>query len=254
VVDALGELAPVNFAVAVTPARRGGAVMLRDAVVLIGTGADGTDELQRIQLATGAREVLHHGAGELTVLGDGAAVLFVQDGVAWLIEDGREEEVARRVSRVITAPSLTPPLPPRAPTRQDDLAMLLSAGDAGHTTLAVLDVRTRRLATVTDDVFGTTGPDTGFDFDDGCGQPWTTRTGGAVFEGLSQDPRYLFFVELGQAPSLWLLPIDLSAPPRRLATLADPARCHAPLASPDGGRVGFAEDGADGGARVTLSR
>ena len=53
--------------------------------------------------------------------------------------------------------------------------------------------------------------------------------------------------------TLWIVPIDLSAPPRRLATLADPTRCHAPLTSPGGGRIGFVEDDEDaGGLRLTV--
>ena len=76
-----------------------------------------------------------------------------------------------------------------------------------------------------------------------------------MLEGAFQHPQRLFFVEQGTPATLWLLPIDLSAPPRRLAELTSgPASCHAPLTSPDGRRVGFAENGADGTTtQITLS-
>jgi hypothetical protein len=88
-----------------------------------------------------------------------------------------------------------------------------------------------------------------------AGQPWATRNGGGALDGLFQQPQQLFFVEEGTPATLWLLPIDLSAPPRRLAELAgDPGSCHAPVASPDGRRVGFAQNSADGTAtQITLS-
>jgi hypothetical protein len=133
----------------------------------------------------------------------------------------------------------------------------VSSSSVGRFTLAILDVRTRRLATVTDTLYFTPPPGSpfAFDFNDGCGQPWTTRSGGSVIEGLFQQPQHLFFVEEGTPATLWLLPIDLSAPPRRLAELAgDPGSCHAPLTSPNGRRVGFAENGAGGTTtQITLS-
>jgi hypothetical protein len=107
-------------------------------------------------------------------------------------------------------------------------------------------------------LFFTPPPRGGFASDDGCGQPWTTRHAGSILEGLFQQARHLFFVEQGaqgEPATLWLLPIDLSAPPRRLAELTgSEASCHVPLTSPDGSRVGFAEDAPDGTTtRITLS-
>jgi hypothetical protein len=152
--------------------------------------------------------------------------------------------------------SVPQPLPlfGRIPGRQDDVAALVISGEAGASSLAILDVRTRRLATVTDNLFVVAPRGSPFSFDDTCGQPWTTRSAGSVVEGLLEQPQLLYFVELGEPASLWLVPIDLSAPPRRLAELtAAPAACHAPLASPDGSRVGFAETGPGQTTRITLS-
>jgi hypothetical protein len=257
VVDAQAEVAPANFRATMASDHPDDAVLLGSgAVVFVGPTADGSRAVQRIVLATGQREILHPGNGTLRSLGDGAAALLVQDGAAWLIEAQREELVAEHVSRVVGMPR-RPPMG-RLPGRQDDVALLTLSSGTGQITLAILDVRTRRLATVTDNLYFTPPPGGSpfvFNANDGCGQPWTTRNGGTLLDGLFQQPQHLFFVEQGTPATLWLLPIDLSAPPRRLAKLAgDPASCHAPLSSPDGRRVGFAEDGAGGTTtQITLS-
>lgn len=256
-VDAQGEVAPANFRTIYAPTRPDDAVLLGSGdVVFVGPTADGSPAVQRLVLATGQSEILHPGDGTLRPLGDGAAALLLQNGAAWLIEARREELVAEHVSQVVGVP----PIPVlaalgRVAGRPDDVALLVSSSGAGQSTLAILDVRTRRLATVTDSLYFTTPLGVPFAFNDGCGQPWTTRNGGSILEGLFQHPQHLFFVEEGTPAALWLLPIDLSVPPRRLAELAgDPASCHAPLTSPDGRRVGFAENSAGGTTtQITLS-
>ncbi len=256
VVDTQAEHAPINFRATFAFDHPDDAVLLVDgAVVFVGPLDDGSRAVQRIDLKTGRRETLHAGTGTLRPLGDGGAALLLQDGAAWLIEAAREELVAERVSHVVSVPRGSF-LATRAAGRQDDLALLAIAADADQLTLAILDVRTRRLATVSDHVFFPSPRGLPFNFGDGCGQPWTTRHGGNVVEGLSQQPDQLFFVEQGTPATLWLLPIDLSAPPRRLAELTgDPVTCHAPLASPDRSLIGFAENGSDGATtRITLSQ
>jgi hypothetical protein len=255
VIDAQGELAPVDFRIIFALSRADDAVLLNSgAIVFVGPTDDGSPAVQRLAFATGRREILHAGDGALQSLGDGAGALLLQSGSAWLIEAAHEELVADKVSQVVTVPQPLARALGRSPGRQDDLAVLVSSTSPGRFTLAILDVRTRRLATVTDNLYFTGQPGGPFSFDDHCGQPWTTRNGGTVPEGLFQQPQQLFFVEQGTPATLWLLPIDLSAPPRRLAPLGSPALCHSPLASPDGRRVGFAEDSADGTtARITLS-
>lgn len=252
VVDALAELAPVNFRATFAVDHRDDAVLLADgAVVFIGPTDDGTRAVQRIGFATGKHEILHVGDGKLRPLGDGAAALLIQDGAAWLIEAEREELVAEHVANVLTAPQI--PVLLRNPGRHDDLAVLVSSSSTDQFTLSILDVRTRRLALVTDSLYFAPPVDAPFPLDDGCGQPWTTRNGGGIVDGLFQQPRHLFFVEQGPTATLWLLPVDLSEPPRRFAELASPKTCRAPLTSPDGRRVGFGEDGTEGTTQITLS-
>jgi hypothetical protein len=254
VVDAAGEAAPADFRAAFSAAHPDDVVLLRDGgVVFVGPLDDGSLAVQRIDLLKGLREVLHPGNGTLRSLGDGTAALLVQNGVAWLIETRSEERVADHVTNVVSVPRL--PLPGRVPGRQDDIAALVQSTDGVRLTLAFLDTRTRRLATLTDDLYFTPprGP---FQTTDGCGQPWTARHGGSVIEGLTQPaPQDLFFVERSKVPAVWMVPIDLSSPPRRLAELAgDPSLCHAPLASSDGRHIGFAESSQGGTtARITVT-
>jgi hypothetical protein len=134
------------------------------------------------------------------------------------------------------------------------MAALVMTSELGQRSLAILDVRTRRLATVTDNLFFTPPLGLPFALTDTCAQPWTTRNAGGIVEGLLQHPQHLFFVEQGAPAALWVLPIDLSAPPRRLAELTGaPSACHAPLVSPDGRRIGFAENGPNQTTRITLT-
>lgn len=257
VIDGQGEVAAPNFRITFALNRPDDAVLLGSgAIVFVGPTEDGSPAVQRLEFATGRRQILHAGDGTLRPMGDGAAALLLQDGAAWLIEAKHQELVAERVSQAVIVPQLLATALGRGPGRQDDIAALVSSSGAGPFTLAILDVRTRRLATVTDNLFFTPPPSPlAFNISDGCGQPWTTRNGGTVLEGAFQHPQQLFFVEQGTPATLWLLPIDLSAPPRRLAELTSgPASCHAPLTSPDGRRVGFAENGADGTTtQITLS-
>jgi hypothetical protein len=82
-----------------------------------------------------------------------------------------------------------------------------------------------------------------------------TRTAGAPLEGLVQDAPWVFFVEQprGEAgSSLWVVPIDLSAPPRRLLEGFHPTYCHAPLSSRNGEVLVVDIDGYDGTTAVTV--
>jgi hypothetical protein len=254
VIDAQGQRAPLDFRVTFALTRQDDAVLLTSgAIVFVGPTDDGSPAVQRIEFATGKRDILapgDPGNGALLSLGDGAAALLIQGGAARLIDARRDEGVAEHVAQVVTVPQLTARALGRSPGRQDDLAVLVSSTGANQFTLSILDVRTRRVATLTDNLFFTGSPFA----NDRCGQPWTTRSAGSVIEGVFEQPQQLFFVEQGATATLWVLPIDLSAPPRRLAALGDPVLCHAPLVSPDGRRVGFAEDSADGATtKITLS-
>lgn len=251
VADALGQTPARNFRVSIASDHPDDAVLLAGgAVVFVGPTPEGTRAVQRIELASGTREILHPGIGELRALGDGEAALLIQGTTAWLIDADREEKVADNVNHVLTNYRL----PFSTLQRQDELAVIALSKDSARFTLAFLDVRTRRLATVTEKL--SFSPRRGIPFFafDNCGQPWTTRHSGRVVEGLSQQPQQLYFVEEGTPATMWLVPVDLSSPPRRLGELAgNPASCHTPFASPSGGRFGFSEDLTGQTTRVHLS-
>lgn len=251
IVDAMAQVPARNFRVTINAAHPDDAVILHaGAVVFIGPVADGSQAVQRLDLASGRLEVLHAGTGELRMLGDGDAAMLLQGNKAWFIEADREELLADNVSHVLTNFRL----PNTNPSRQDELAVLALTRDDVKFTLLLLDVKSRRLAMITDNLYFS--PRRGFPFFlfDNCGQPWTTRHSGRVVEGLIQEPQHFYFVEQGTPATLWLIPLDLSSAPRRLANLlGNPASCHTPFSSPSGNRVGFSEDGAAGVTRVTTA-
>ncbi len=251
VADALAESPARNLRVTITADHPDDAVILAGgAIVFVGPTPENTRAVYRLNLVSGQRELLHAGTGELRMLGDGEAALLVQSGTAWLIDEERDEKVADNVNHVLTNTRL----PFAGFQRQDDFAVLALSKDGVTFSLAFLDVKSRKLATVTDKLYFTPRRGLPFFVFDNCGQPWTTRHGGRVVEGLAQTPQQLYFVEQGSPATLWLLPSDLSAPPRRLAELAgNPASCHTPLVSPSGTRVGFVEDFTADVARVVLS-
>jgi hypothetical protein len=254
VVDVLGEHAPVDFKVRAAPGAPEDAVLLgaSGAVVFVDGDPAAARAVERIDLATGRRDRVLDGDARLRPLGAGAAALVRQDDRLWLVEADHQELVAEHVSGLLSMPSLAG----RARVRQDDLAVVVTATEPGAYTLTVLDLATRRLAMLTDRLDYAPHDQAPFAFDD-CGQPWITRVAGWPSESLGQNGRYLFFVEQATAAdpgSLWLLPVDLSAAPRRLATLSHPVYCNAPLATADGSRVAFLEDGIDGTAKVTMAR
>lgn len=251
VADALAESPPRNFRVTITADHPDDAVLLADgAIIFVGPTPENTRAVYRLDLVSGQREFLHAGIGELRMLGDGEAALLIQSGTAWIIDKERDEKVADNVNHVLTNTRL----PFAGFQRQDELAVLVLSKDGVRFSLAFLDVRSRKLATVTDKLYFTPRRGLPFFVFDNCGQPWTTRHGGRVVEGLAQTPQQLYFVEEGSPAAMWVMPADLSAPPRRLAELAgNPASCHTPLVSPSGGRLGFVEDFTAETSRVVIT-
>lgn len=255
VIDVLGESGPATFTVVDAEDHHEDAVLLGDgAIVFFAPVADDRRAVQRLDFAGGRLETLHDGgAGDLRPLGDGAAALFHQKNDAWLIEAGHEQRLADQVDFVLTAPR-TPFFPL---VRQHDLAVLVSTSDDVAFSLRVVDVKSRRLATLSDRLHFTLPPGADpFAFGD-CSMPWVTQHATGIGEGLVEDARHLFFVEepagADEPAALWIVPIDLSAPPRRLATLPDPESCRPPLTSPSGRRLGFLEvDPPSGGVKVTI--
>ena len=226
------------------------------AIAAINLAPDGAQQLERVDLETGARQVVAAGAGTLHPLGDGDAVIFQHDAGALLVEAERETElVAGPVSEVLTSPA-----PPGValPVRQRDLAVIVQSPGVTEHTLHVFDLATRRLVTLSRSAYFAPHRPEPLRADD-CGQPWSMRSAGSPSEQHLQSARWFWFLEYppasGEPYPLWVLPLDLSAPPRRLGGVGpNPVYCHAPLASPDGGLIVLDVDRFDGVSTLTIAR
>jgi len=228
----------------------------RGQALVFVTVVDGVLRDQRLDLESGAQRTLAEGDVGLHLLGDADAVLLHRrgDGSLLLVEGEREETVAESgVTDVLTLPG---PVGGGRVARQRQTAVIVSSRGGGDASLSVLDLATRRVAALTDRLYFAPHVQAPFAWDD-CGQPRMTRSAGGPLEVLVQDSRWLFFVEVappGGSSSLWVVPIDLSQPPRRLRDGFHPAYCHAPLSSPDGSLIVVDVDGIDGTTAVTIGR
>ncbi len=213
--------------------------------------------LERLDLASGAHTRLATGSGTLHPLGLGEAALWRDEHGVWLIERAAFELlVGGEIAQLLVAPPAFGAPPGLSGVRQRSIASIVSRGPGDHFRHAIFDLRTRRLASTSERLYFTPHPEQPLAADD-CGEPWVMRSAGGVGDGFTQDARWLHFAETtetGGELSLWVVPIDLSTPPRRLAT-SPPERCHAPLASPEGELIGVALDD-EGGAttRVLVAR
>jgi hypothetical protein len=256
VLDVTGALADRELEIRID-ARPGVAFLGRGAAVAaINLAPDGARQLERVDLETGARQVVATGAGTLHPLGDGDAVIFKSDAGALLVEADRETElVAGPLDQVLTSPE-----PPGGalPVRQRDVAVIVQSPGVTEHTLHVFDLATRRLATLSRTTYFAPHRPEPLLADD-CGQPWAMRSAGSLAEQYLQSARWLWFLEYppasGERYPLWVLPLDLSAPPRRLGGIdPNPVYCHAPLASPDGGLIVLDVDRFDGVSTLTIAR
>lgn len=213
--------------------------------------------LERLELASGARMKLATGEGVLRPIGAAEAALWQGEDGVWLFGAGEPELlVAGPSAQVLVAPQ-APWVPAGAiDLRQRAFATIVSKGAGGEHRLTLFDLRTRRLAIVSERLYFAPHPELPLAADD-CGQPWVMRAAGGVGDGLAQGARWAYFAEepdAGEERSLWVVPIDLSAPPRPL-TSAPPERCHAPMASLEGGLIAIAiDDEAGPGRHVVLAR
>ncbi|MCC6622573.1 MAG: hypothetical protein IT385_15020 [Deltaproteobacteria bacterium] len=243
--------------------------LVDQAVTFIGPGAallvrtrDGASQrVERVPLPGGEAVVVARGEGALHPLGAAEAALWEARDVVRLIEADRlttlvEGPVDQVVTLVGAPRGAAPAIGPGGP-RQRALATIVETEAVGVHRLHLFDLTTRRLVTLSERL----------DFGpfraapllvDSCTQPWTLRSAGWAGDGYRQDARWFFFVERApegavEAP-LWIVPIDLSSPPRRLGAM-HPIYCHPPMASPDGSLVVLDVDHWDGlSSQLTIAR
>jgi hypothetical protein len=253
VVDVTGARAALPLDLVVGPAVTTAFVGEGSALVFKTADAAGP-RWERVDLAGGAREVLVAGDAALHLLGDATAALLHDRaaGSLLLVEGDRTELIAKsQVADVLTLPG---PVRGGRVSRQRLTAVIVESRGVEDHTLSVLDLGTRRLAALSDRLYFAPHVGQPFAWDD-CGHPRMTRTAGAPLEGLVQDAPWVFFIEQPRAEagySLWVVPLDLSSPPRRLLEGFHPTYCHAPLSSRNGEVLVVDIDGYDGTTAVTV--
>ncbi|MBL8783327.1 MAG: hypothetical protein JNJ59_00385, partial [Deltaproteobacteria bacterium] len=235
-------------------------VFLVGDVALFKGDDDGENVLVRLELLTGDRQIVARGPGKLHLLGNQEAALW-QGTQVLLVEPTRTQIVfPGEVTQVVTLASAPKgaDLDPGVGTspRQRQLATLIDSPEPGRFRLHLFDLATRRVVTLSDHLHyapvlaAPLAADT-------CGQPWTLRSAGNTADGYDQSARTFFFVEADAASpgySLFVVPVDLTTPPRRLASV-DPTGCHPPLESPDGSLIVLADDASNGtSTRLTMAR
>jgi len=111
------------------------------------------------------------------------------------------------------------------------------------------------VARVTDQLFFNPPFNAPFTADTQCSAPGFLRSLGPPAASASQPGRFIHFTSFGPAaqPKLhvFVVPSDLSAPPRRIAEL-EPDQCAPPLVSPSGRRL-WLPVRTNGGVRVVLA-
>ena len=242
--DMAGVHADVDFALR-APRPTQGIALASGSDLLVAASIDeqGVERTMRFDLRTGARDTIADHGMKLVPLGDGEAVVVHDADRALLVERGEVQEIARGV--VVAVYGTTHDGTSTLPLPQRDLAMVVRAPAVGEYALDVFNLRTRRLVTLSDRLFW--APTLGAPPGDLCGQPWVARPAGAPIHTWTTPARTLYFVEYPTAvgdATLFVAPLDLSAPPRALASMV-PAYCHAPLQSRDGTLTAAAIDGFD---------
>lgn len=235
VVDGRAEHPRADLRVGRAAGRRQLAVAGREDFLVYVDGA--ATAVVRRDLRSGAETALGLPPGRLRAVGDGRAVLLTTSDSAWAIE---RDQVVRFEGRLVAALSAElsgarPELP------QSQLVLVVSANASGSEHwLTAWHVGQRRLVRLTDSVSYNPPFNAPFTAATDCAAPGFVRTVGAPADSIVQRADLLHFTEFvpSATPKLrvFVMPIDLSAPPRLLAEL-DAGRCAPPLAAISGRRL-----------------
>lgn len=139
---------------------------------------------------------------------------------------------------------------------QSDVVFIVSSNETGSLTyLDVWNVKEGKVARVSDQLNFNPPFNAPFTADTQCAVPGFLRSLGPTAASASQPGRFIHFTTFvpAEQPKLqvFVMPSDLSSPPRRLAELA-PDQCSPPLVSPGGERV-WLPVVTGGGVRVVLA-
>lgn len=205
--------------------------------------------VERLDLSSGARSALDVPATTVRPAGRGAGFLLSATERAWGLTRGIPFPLGERVRAVL--PGATQVEQP-----QSDVVFIVSSNDTGSRTfLDVWNVKEGRVARVTDQLVFNPPFNAPFTADTSCGAPGFLRSLGPSLASASQPGRFIHFTTSVPGPQpkrhVFVMPSDLSAPPRRIAEL-DPDQCSPPLISPSGRRLWLPVVTNDG-VRVVLA-
>jgi hypothetical protein len=251
--DMRGELPDRDVEVAALPRRRLALLGAIERLVYVARLESGRTAVERLDLRTGTSERLANGSSWLYELGDGEAVIaLTPDREALLVESREPVTLAVDVEQVVT---LEPPMVRARALPQGDLAFLLRVpfDHLDRPSLDVLDLRSRRLVTLTDRLAYNPTPG-GPSHSEGCGLPWVARPAGFADATTRTPSGTLYFLEqpaagAGPEATLWVMPADLGHPPRALTRMIY-VYCRAPLVSVDGSHAVVAVERFDGSTEV----
>lgn len=222
-VDGRGEHAAAQVLVGVHERRRPLAIAWRASFAVFFDGE--TQEMTKLDLATGARTRLELPSALVRVVGDGHGVLVTTKNEAWAVTRDSVTRIAGRLEAVLDAQKVA----------QSQTVLVVTASESGgNAWLTAWHVPSGRIVRLTDSLYFNQLPVVAH-----CEAPGFVRVAGAPSESVSHDTKWLHFTEFvpGAASTqrLFLVPVDLSAPPR-LFNETPQGSCGTPLVSRDGSR------------------
>lgn len=205
--------------------------------------------IEQLDLVTGARSPVDVPATTVRAVGNGTGFLLNDATRAWGLSKGAPFRLGERVLGLYRgAATVEQP--------QSEIVFIVSSNETGSRTyLDVWNVKEGKVARVSDQLNFNPPFNAPFTADTQCAVPGFLRSLGPSSASASQPGRFIHFTTFIPAAQprlqVFVMPIDLSAPPRRLAELS-PDQCSPPLVSPGGERV-WLPVVMNGGVRVVLA-
>ncbi|MDP3499678.1 MAG: hypothetical protein Q8S33_05075 [Myxococcales bacterium] len=205
--------------------------------------------IEQLDLVTGDRTMIDVPATTVRSVGIGDAFLLNDVDRAWGLTRGVPFRLGERVRALYRGAT-------QVEQPQSDVVLIVSSNETGSRTfLDLWNVKEGKVARVTDELFFNPPFNAPFTADTQCGAPGFLRSLGPPSASASQPGRVIHFTTFvaGVQPKVqvFVVPADLSSPPRRLAEL-EPDQCSPPLVSPSGRRV-WLPVVMNGGVRVVLA-
>lgn len=205
--------------------------------------------VEQLDLVTGTRSTVDVPATTVRAVGNGSGFLLNDATHAWGLSRGAPFRLGERVLALYRgAASVEQP--------QSDVVFIVSSNESGSRVyLDVWNVKEGKVARVSDQLNFNPPFNAPFTADTQCAVPGFLRSLGPSAASASQPGRFIHFTTFipAEQPRLqvFVMPSDLSSPPRRLAELS-PDQCSPPLVSPGGERVWLPVVMRDG-VRVVLA-